>query len=55
MRPNDRVAQVIIEKIEPTIIEEVEDLEETTRGAGGFGHTGISATENNNENHAEKI
>lgn len=39
--PYDRIAQVIIEKIEPTEIEEVDELNETVRGAGGFGHTGV--------------
>ena len=32
---------MIIEKIEPTEIMEVEDLDETVRGEGGFGSTGI--------------
>ncbi len=33
---------MIIEKIEPTELYEVEDLDETERGASGFGSTGIS-------------
>ncbi|KAG8947588.1 Deoxyuridine 5'-triphosphate nucleotidohydrolase [Tulasnella sp. 424] len=36
----DRVAQLIIEKIETPDVLEVENLEETLRGAGGFGSTG---------------
>ncbi|KIJ32358.1 hypothetical protein M422DRAFT_76556 [Sphaerobolus stellatus SS14] len=36
----DRVAQLIIEKIETPEVLEVADLEETLRGAGGFGSTG---------------
>ncbi|CEL63077.1 Deoxyuridine 5'-triphosphate nucleotidohydrolase OS=Oryza sativa subsp, japonica GN=DUT PE=2 SV=1 [Rhizoctonia solani AG-1 IB] len=36
----DRVAQLIIEKIQTPEVMEVEDLEETLRGAGGFGSTG---------------
>lgn len=42
---NDRIAQVIIEKIEPTEIEEVIELKDTERGEGGFGHTGVNADE----------
>lgn len=38
----DRIAQVIIEKITDTEIIEVEDLNDTERGQGGFGSTGIS-------------
>ncbi|TDL29053.1 dUTP pyrophosphatase [Rickenella mellea] len=36
----DRIAQLIIEKIETPAVLEVDDLEETLRGAGGFGSTG---------------
>ena len=36
---------MIIEKIEPTEMEEVESLPNTLRGEGGFGSTGI-LTEN---------
>ncbi|KDQ14112.1 hypothetical protein BOTBODRAFT_145768 [Botryobasidium botryosum FD-172 SS1] len=36
----DRVAQLIIEKIETPETVEVDDLDETLRGAGGFGSTG---------------
>ena len=36
----DRIAQLIIEKITYTEIEEVEDLNNTDRGEGGFGSTG---------------
>lgn len=32
---------MIIEKIEPTEVVEVNDLSETLRGEGGFGSTGI--------------
>ena len=37
----DRIAQLIVERIMPTVIEEVDDLSATTRGAGGFGSTGV--------------
>ena len=36
----DRVAQMYIEEIIPIEFEEVAELSETVRGAGGFGHTG---------------
>ncbi|KAF8579041.1 dUTP diphosphatase [Ramaria rubella] len=36
----DRVAQLIIEKIETPEVMEVDDLEATVRGTGGFGSTG---------------
>lgn len=36
----DRVAQLVIAKHERAVWQEVEVLEETTRGAGGFGSTG---------------
>lgn len=37
----ERICQMIIAKHEKAILEEVEFLNETDRGAGGFGHTGI--------------
>ena len=36
-----KIAQVVFNKIEEPEIEEVEDLDETTRGEGGFGSTGL--------------
>ncbi|KAL1743573.1 dUTPase-like protein [Schizophyllum fasciatum] len=36
----DRVAQLILERIVNPDVMEVEDLDETLRGAGGFGSTG---------------
>ncbi|HMN19450.1 MAG TPA: dUTP diphosphatase [Candidatus Moranbacteria bacterium] len=35
-----KIAQVLIQKIETPQIEEVEELEQTNRGEGGFGSTG---------------
>ena len=37
----DRIAQMIIAKYEHIEWSEVPSLEETSRGAGGFGHTGV--------------
>lgn len=36
----ERICQMVINKFEKAVWEEVEVLEETDRGAGGFGHTG---------------
>lgn len=36
----ERIAQMVIAKHETAVWEEVENLEETERGAGGFGSTG---------------
>ena len=38
----DRVAQLILERISAPEIELVRELEETDRGAGGWGSTGVS-------------
>src|SRR5688572_6508301 len=40
INPGDRIAQMIIQKIERAALEQVEILNETGRAAGGFGHTG---------------
>ena len=42
----DRVAQLIIEKYTRTEIEEVTDLDDTVRGEGGFGSTGVKLDQN---------
>ena len=36
----DRIAQLVIEKVETAVFEEVDELPSTERGAGGFGSTG---------------
>lgn len=40
LMPGDRVAQLILRKLEDCTIEEVDDLSDTARGTGGFGSTG---------------
>ena len=40
LHPGDRVAQLVIAPVIRASVEEVENLEETARGDGGFGHTG---------------
>lgn len=37
----ERIAQMIIAKYEQATLIEVNELSETERGAGGFGHTGV--------------
>jgi len=37
----DKLAQAVLKKVEKIEWEKVEKLEETDRGVGGFGHTGI--------------
>lgn len=37
----DRIAQLVIHALPDVELEAVEELPETLRGAGGFGHTGI--------------
>lgn len=36
----DRIAQLVIHKLPEVVLEAVDELPETARGAGGFGHTG---------------
>lgn len=38
---NDRIAQLIVAKVEKAQLILVQQLDETERAAGGFGHTGI--------------
>lgn len=40
VHPGERIAQLVIARHEQAQWEEVDSLEETSRGAGGFGHTG---------------
>ncbi|XP_076882000.1 deoxyuridine 5'-triphosphate nucleotidohydrolase-like [Bidens hawaiensis] len=41
VKAGDRIAQLIIEKIITPEVVEVDDLDSTVRGAGGFGSTGV--------------
>lgn len=41
IKRGDRIAQMIINKVERIVFEEVEELPESGRSAGGFGHTGV--------------
>jgi dUTP pyrophosphatase len=41
IKRGDRIAQMVINKVEQADIEVVTDLSETSRSTGGFGHTGV--------------
>ena len=41
-KEGDRVAQLVLERIYTPPVEEVDDLDATERGAGGFGSTGVA-------------
>jgi dUTP pyrophosphatase len=40
IQPGDRIAQLVIAPVTIAELEETTQLSDTTRGAGGFGHTG---------------
>jgi len=40
LKRGDRIAQLVIQKVERATFIQVEELDETVRGAGGFGSTG---------------
>jgi len=40
IQPGERIAQMVIQKIEKAVLKQVEILEETPRSSGGFGSTG---------------
>lgn len=37
---NERIAQMVFQTVPDVVLEEVDELPQTERGAGGFGHTG---------------
>ncbi|OIT24711.1 PREDICTED: deoxyuridine 5'-triphosphate nucleotidohydrolase [Nicotiana attenuata] len=41
VKAGERIAQLIIQKIVTPDVEEVDDLDSTVRGSGGFGSTGV--------------
>ena len=45
INPGDRIAQMVFMPVFQALFEEVSELQETTRGAGGFGSTGLSELE----------
>lgn len=41
VNPGERIAQMVIAKVERATFSQVEELSDTERGEGGFGHTGV--------------
>ena len=41
IKRGDRIAQMVVARVECAEIVEVDELDESARGAGGFGHTGV--------------
>lgn len=41
VNPHERIAQLVVQKFEAIIFNEVEELDDTERGVGGFGSTGV--------------
>lgn len=41
VQPSDRIAQMVVAKYETVEWDEAQELNETVRGAGGYGHTGV--------------
>ncbi len=41
VKRGDRIAQMVVKKVYQAILEVVEQLDETDRNKGGFGHTGL--------------
>jgi dUTP diphosphatase len=50
INPGDRIAQMVIVPVVKANFEFVESFTETIRGAGGFGHTGVSHDSRENLN-----
>jgi dUTP pyrophosphatase len=40
IHPGERIAQMVVQKVEHVTLVEVKEIGSTTRGEGGFGHTG---------------
>jgi dUTP pyrophosphatase len=38
--PGERIAQLVIQRVEHVVLSEVDELDDSARGDGGFGHTG---------------
>ena len=55
IKEGDRIAQLVLEKIELSEVLEVAELDETVRGEGGFGSTGVSEEEAANAKRARTI
>jgi dUTP pyrophosphatase len=49
IRRGDRIAQLVVAPVAAAVWEEVDALDETQRGSGGFGHSGVAAREGGRE------
>jgi hypothetical protein len=49
VQPGDRIAQLILEQIVMAPVEEVDELDVTVRGDGGFGSTGVEGMPHTNK------
>ena len=49
VKQGDRIAQLLLKKVSTPSIQEVQTLDETTRGIGAFGSTGMMSTKKENE------
>lgn len=43
IRKGDRIAQLVLQRVEEASVVQVIDLDETSRGGGGFGSTGVNS------------
>ena len=41
IQDGDRIAQMVLARYEQTLFSLTEEINDTQRGAGGFGHTGV--------------
>ena len=55
VKMGDRIAQLILEKIDTPPVEEVQGHDSTVRGTGGFGSTGVSEKRNDTDGSKEKM
>jgi dUTP pyrophosphatase len=55
LRRGDRIAQVVIAPVANARFVEVETLDDTARGAGGFGHTGRAPQVSPSESRASEV
>ena len=44
IEPGERIAQIMVRKVETICMGQVDELDETDRGIGGFGSTGEKTT-----------
>ena len=51
----DRIAQLILEKIDTPLVEEVQDLDDTVRGSGGFGSIGVKSGNDTGQDSGKKM